>query len=120
MTDPVAIERRHLRVRLGDEGLVSKVSPDGTNWVQGTVTVLGARGACVTLHEAIPIGTPLSLSFTLPGSTEEIHCGGVVRNQVSENDLGIEFFFMAPEDRDRLADTVTRLHLSQKDQIPSR
>ena len=114
MTDQAAIERRHLRVRLGEEGFVSKVSPDGTTSVQGTVTVLGAGGACVEVGEAIAIGTPLSLSFTLPGTTDEIRCGGVVRNKVSENNLGIEFFFMTPEDRDRLAKSVMERHLSRK------
>ncbi len=78
------------------------------------MTVLGAGGACVEVGEAIEIGTPLSLSFTLPGTTEEIHCGGVVRNKVSENGLGIEFFFMAPDDRERLAKRVMEHHLSKK------
>lgn len=114
MTDESAIERRHLRVQLGTEGCDSTVSPDGTTSVQGTVTVLGAGGACVEVSEAIAIGTPLSLSFTLPGTTEEIRCGGVVRNKVSENGLGIEFFFMAPEDRDRLANAVMERHLARK------
>lgn len=115
MNDESRIERRHLRVRLGeDENFTSEVSPDGTTSVRGRITVLGIGGACVEVTEAIPVGSPLSLSFTLPGTNEQILCGGGVRNRVSDSGLGIEFFFMTPEDRQRLTTAVMSHHLSTR------
>ena len=115
MNEEPRIERRHLRVRLDQEdGVTSEVSPDGNSSVHGTVTVLGTGGACVELDETLAIGSPVSLSLTLPGTDEEILCGGVVRNKVSDHGLGIEFFFMNPSDREKLTSTVMERHLSSQ------
>ncbi len=112
MSEEPRIVRRHVRVQLGaDSAFSSEIWPDGTTPVQGTIRVLGTGGACIEVSEAIAVGCPLSLSFTLPGTTEQIVCGAVVRSKLAGNELGIEFFLMTPGDRNRLKSAVMQRRL---------
>ena len=107
MSEEPRIVRRHVRVPLGaDSPFSSEIWPDGTTPVRGTIRILGTGGACIEVSEAIAVGCPMSLSFTLPGTNEQIVCGAVVRNKLAGNELSIEFFLMTPSDRNRLKSAV--------------
>lgn len=98
--------RKYPRVGLGvDTAIWSEVwqgqiglsSPVG-----GVVTVLGAGGAFLEVSEAFEVGSPVGLRFRLPGTSDEIVCGGIVKDYVPGRGIGVEFTQLAPIDRERL------------------
>ena len=69
---------------------------------------LSVGGAFFAQTVPLPLGTRVSLKFSLPGETQEITCAGEI---VAAQDLGmgVHFLDLAPQDRDRLALLVERL-----------
>jgi type IV pilus assembly protein PilZ len=72
---------------------------------------LSVGGAYFTRTVPLPLGTRVSLKFSLPGEAQEITCAGEI---VAAQDLGmgVHFLDLAPQDRDRLAQLVERLATS--------
>ena len=52
--------------------------------------------------ESFDVGSLVGLRFSLPGTAEEIVCGGVVKDNVPGRGIGVEFTQLAPIDRERL------------------
>ena len=70
--------------------------------VGGVVTVLSAGGKFVEVSEGFTLGSHVGIRFTLPGTKEEIVCGGIVRDNVPGRGIGVEFTQLANIDRERL------------------
>ena len=61
------------------------------------------------MSESFDVGTLVGLRFSLPGTTEEIVCGGVMKANVPGRGIGVEFTQLAPIDRERLRATAWAL-----------
>ena len=108
--DESRVTRQSERVALGfDEGIWSEINQTDAERSHGVITVLGARGALVKVLETndrFAVGSSLSLRFQLPGTTDYIRCGCVVRNQISNYDIGVEFTLISATHREQLAQTI--------------
>ena len=98
--------RRFPRVGLGAnsaiwsevwQGHIGEAAPVG-----GVMTVLGAGGAFVEVSEPYDVGSEVGLRFVLPGTRDEIACGGVVREFVPGRGIGVEFTNISAIDRERV------------------
>ena len=69
---------------------------------------LGAAGAFLETGQSYAHGSILTFRFMLPEGTEEVNCQGIVRNARVGEGVGIEFLDLAHDQRDRIADFVTR------------
>ena len=99
-------DRRYPRVGLGvDTAIWSEIWQGQIGLstpVGGVVTVLSAGGAFVEVSEGFALGSHVGIRFTLPGTKEEIVCGGIVRDNVPGRGIGVEFTQLADIDRERL------------------
>ena len=82
---------------------------------RGWVTVLGVGGAFLEVNDSSIVGSVVELRFMLPGTENEITCGGVVRDRVPGRGMGIEFTRLASSDRELIAVTVMRSILRRSD-----
>ena len=102
--------RRSERVALGfDAGIWSEVERRDRAAGHGVITVLGGHGALVKVLESndqFAVGRSMTLRFQLPGSSDVIRCGCVVRSHVSKYDIGVEFTLMRANHRIRLAEII--------------
>ena len=98
--------RKYPRVGLGGDNVIWSEVWQGqiglSTPVAGVVTVLGAGGAFLEVSESFDVGSHVGLRFNLPGTTDEIVCGGVVKDNVPGRGIGVEFTQLAPIDRERL------------------
>ena len=99
-------DRKYPRVGLGvDSAILSEVWQGQIGLstpVGGVVTVLSAGGAFLEVSESFDLGSFVGLRFTLPGASEEIVCGGIVKDYVPGQGIGVEFTQLAEIDRQRL------------------
>ena len=98
--------RKYPRVGLGGDSAIWSEVWEGqiglSTPIPGVVTVLGAGGAFLEVSESFDVGSLVGLRFSLPGTAEEIVCGGVVKDNVPGRGIGVEFTQLAPIDRERL------------------
>ncbi len=108
--DDARIARESARIELSfDEGIWSDVKRADADRTHGVITVLGERGARVKVLEPnarFKIGSAVSLRFQLPGASDHIRCGCVVRDHVSDYDIGVEFTLMAAGHREQLSRVI--------------
>lgn len=98
--------RRYSRVVLGVETPVATEVLGGEVHAHGLLTVLSVGGGCVEVGQTVPVGTEVELRFTLPESDQEIVCSGIVRHELPERAIGLEFTKFAPGDQERIKEAV--------------
>ncbi len=69
---------------------------------------LSVGGAFFVQTIPLPMGTRVSLKFTLPGDTHEIVCEGDIVS-AKELGMGVQFVGLVPHDRARLEKAVLKL-----------
>jgi PilZ domain len=90
-------------------------TPHGVSasWKSGESNIISAvgdfsiSGAFISLQQAVPLGTRLSLMFSLPEG--DVHVQAIVRNYRAEGGIGVEFVSMGARDFDLVLRTFRRL-----------
>ena len=115
MVSDAGMTRENERVELGfNDGIWSDVKRAGADREHAVITVIGAQGACVKVLETndhFAIGSSISLRFQLPGVSDYVSCGCLVRSHVASYDIGVEFTLMSVTGRAQLAKAVTYCRL---------
>jgi hypothetical protein len=90
-------------------------TPDGVSvsWKSGGNNIISAvgdfsiSGAFISSQHPVPVGTRLSLLFSLPEG--EIQVQAIVRNRRTQGGIGVEFMSMGARDFDLVLRTFRRL-----------
>ena len=69
---------------------------------------LSVGGAFFVQTVPLPLGTRVSLKFTLPGDAHEIVCDGDIVS-AKELGMGVQFVMLAPADRQRIEKLIGRV-----------
>lgn len=102
---PAITPRRYERVGLRKGPWVAWQGPRGRR--VSRASTLGLGGLFIEAPEPAEIGAGLKIVFNVAGG--EIRARGMVRNSHPGRGMGVEFVFMKPEHRARLALQLRRL-----------
>jgi hypothetical protein len=74
---------------------------------------LSVGGAYFTQTIPLPVGTVVSLRFSLPGEPEEIACQGEIVN-VKDRGMGVQFREIAVSDQQRIEALIDKAEAKEK------
>jgi len=97
--------RRNLRIAT-PEGVSASWKSGGSNIIS-TVGDFSISGAFLSAQQPVPVGTRLSLSFSLPEG--KIQVQAIVRNHRAQGGIGVEFVSMGARDFDLVLRAFRRL-----------
>ena len=100
------IERRRNPRIATPEGMSASWNSGGSNIIS-PVGDFSISGAFISSQQPLPVGTRLSLLFSLPEG--EIQVQAIVRNRRAQGGLGVEFVSMGARDFDLVLTTFRRL-----------
>ncbi len=84
-----------------------EASREGETYYQRALN-LSVGGAYFSQTVPMPLGTRVTLSFTLPGETDEFTCQGEVVG-VKEMGMGVQFVELGPKERKRIEAAIARI-----------
>jgi len=74
---------------------------------QGKISDISADGAFIDTLTPLPVKSPISLKFTLPGG-KKLTLKAVVTNTMHNIGMGVEFLNMKDEDKNALLDLIKK------------
>ena len=85
---------------------------DGETYYQRALN-LSVGGAYFAQTVPMPLGTRVTLTFTLPGESEEMSCQGEVVT-TKEMGMGVHFVELLPKERKRVEMAIERIEIKLK------
>jgi len=102
MPEPTHESRRFPRAKVSFDTDVSVERGGVATHAAGRFVVLSGGGAFLEIGHRYPVGSLLTVRFTLPANEDTITCRAIVRNEIEGSGVGIEFIDIAPLDRERV------------------
>jgi len=108
--------RRNIRVAI--EIPVALTIKDVAGQQQAVTSDLGEGGIAIQISQRPKKMGPMSVQFTLPGTTQVVKCMGEVAWENATRQTGIRFVDLSPETRDRLKAWITNHSLESEQDDP--
>ncbi len=108
--------RRNIRVAI--EIPVTLTIKDGAGQQRAVTSDLGEGGIAIQASQRPKKMGPMSVQFTLPGTTQVVKCMGEVAWENAGRQTGIRFVDMSPETRDRLKAWINHHSLESEQDDP--